>query len=507
MYLGFDLGTTNVKAVVMDDRRRVVATGSAPVDRFLTPDGGIEQDIEQIWDATCDVVRQIGRQLDTGAIRSVGVSSQGGALQLLDAQQQPMGRVISWLDGRGRPFDQKIMRELGGDFFASHIGCHSSTMTIGQLLRLRAELPEVVAAADSIGFVGDVMVGRLCGRRAHDPTSLAIGMLYNPWLGRADPELLVRLQIREDQLAALLPATTPAGGLTEEASRRTGLRRGIPVSPAIHDQYAVSLGAGAVHEGDVTFGAGTAWVLLAIGTRLKPPVTPNAFVCPHPVSGLYGQMLSMRNGGAAIQWMLGILGRGAASTDAVDRWLAESPPGSQGLCFWPLLAASAGTDGDEALGACQPGGRIAGITLSHGPSHLLRAVVEGLACELARHLTLLVEAGIPVRRLTMCGRAAASRQTPQIIADVTGQPVVCIEAFDTSALGAAVVAQALVEKDADLAQLADQCPSITATFHPGPDRDGYQRLLERYLQPFAAEHGRTVPFDTPERQTIPHSPP
>ena len=484
MYLGFDLGTTNVKAVVIDDRRRVVATGSAPVERLLTPDGGIEQDIEQIWDAVCKVIRQVTRELDVGTIQSIGVSSQGGAMLLLDAQQRPLGRIISWLDGRGRSFDRELMRELGGEFLAGHIGCATSMMTLGQILRLQAETPERFAAASYIGFVGDVIVGRLCGRRAHDPTSLGIAMLHNPWLGCADPEMLARLGISEAQLPDLLPATTPAGGLSEEASRQTGLRRGIPVSPAIHDQYAVSLGAGTVHTGDVTFGAGTAWVLLAISDCLKRPVTQNAFVCPHPVPGLYGQMLSMRNGGSAIQWVLNLLGRGEASADSVDRWLAESPPGSEGLCFWPLL--SMGADGDDVSDISPSGGKIEGITLSHGPNHLLRAVVEGLACELARHLVLLVEAGLPVDRLTMCGSAAASRLTPQIIADVTNRPVVCVEAFDTSATGAAIVAQALVEKNADLAQLANHCPSITATFHPGPDRACYEKLFERYMQPFVA---------------------
>ena len=140
-------------------------------------------------------------------------------------------------------------------------------MTIGQILRLRQQTPALLEAARYIGFVGDVIVGRLCGRRAHDPTSLAIAMLYNPWLGRADPEILARLGIEEEPVArsAARPPRRRANS-TQEASRQTGLRAGIPVSPAIHDQYAVSLGAGAVREGDVTFGAGTAWVLLANST-------------------------------------------------------------------------------------------------------------------------------------------------------------------------------------------------------------------------------------------------
>lgn len=483
MYLGFDLGTTNVKGVVVDRQRRVIKRASSPVDRFVTPDGGVEQDIEQIWNATCGVIRQLAGSLNVEAIESVGVSSQGGALQLLDANERPLGRVISWLDGRGRPFDRKITQELGGDFLADHVGCAASMMTIGQLLRLQVESPETFAAARHVGFVGDVIVGRLCGRRAHDATSLSIGLLYNPRIGRADPEILARLRLSEAKLPALLPATVPAGGLSAEASRRTGLREGIPVSPAIHDQYAVSLGAGAVHEGDVTFSPGTAWVLLANASRLMPPIAKNTFVCAHPISGLYGQMISLVNGGSAIQWVLNMVTRGNASADLVDRALQNSPPGADGLCFWPLLATR--TEGDDARDADHAGGRIEGITLAHGPNHLLRAVVEGLSCELARHLKLLDAGGLAVHRLTMCGAAAAGRQTPQVIADVTGLPVACVETFDTGALGAAVIAQALVEKNGELVKLAGQSPPIKDVLFPGAERSGYQRLLERYLLAFA----------------------
>ena len=167
-------------------------------------------------------------------------------------------------------------------------------------------------------------------------------MLYNPWQERADPEFLTRLGIAEDRLPDLLPATTPAGGLHAEASRETGLPTGIPVSPAIHDQYAVSLGAGSVREGDVTFGAGTAWVLLANGTRLAPPITKDAFVCQHPVPGLYGQMLSMRNGGSAIEWVLTLLGREGASAETVDRLMAEIAARRRGAVFLAVALAGRG---------------------------------------------------------------------------------------------------------------------------------------------------------------------
>ena len=118
MYLGFDLGTSSVKAVVADETGRIVASGASPVERRCMPDGGVEQDIEQIWEAASQAIWQSTRDLGAAAIRDRR-SSQGGALQLLDGQERPVGAVISWLDGRGRPFDRELAAELGEDFSPS----------------------------------------------------------------------------------------------------------------------------------------------------------------------------------------------------------------------------------------------------------------------------------------------------------------------------------------------------------------------------------------------------
>jgi xylulokinase len=476
MFLGLDLGTTNVKALVVDRGGRVVASGSAAVSRHCRPDGSVEQDIEQIWGATCQAVRQAASSVDAAAIEAVGVSSQGGALQLLDGEDRPLGPVISWLDSRGRPFDEQLVRELGEEFFAAHAGCHTCLMTPGQVLRLRARSPETMAKTAAIGYVGDMIVHRLCGRRAHDATSLSIALLYNPSLGRADPELLERLGLREDQLPDLVAADEPAGSLRADAAAATGLPAGIPVSPAVHDQYAASLGSGSVHEGDVSLGTGTAWAMIANSTGLTRPATREAILCQHPVPGLFGQLLSMVNGGSAIEWAMRLSGSSQVACEEVDAMLQTAGPGSDGLCFWPLLAPTLGPKA-----AAFQGGRIDGLRFSHGPSHLVRAAVEGLACELARHLDLLAEAGCPVLRLVMCGAAATSRTTPQIAADVPGRPATCAGEPAISAFGAAVLARAMVEKDTGLARLAEQLAPASRTFVPGENAATYGRLLERYL--------------------------
>ena len=139
---------------------------------------------------------------------------------MLGAGQKPVGRVISWLDGRGKPFNDRLTNELGEDSSPS-TWAHSQRITPGQILRLQQQTPEWSSAVAGIGYVGDVVVGRLCGRRAHDATSLSIAMLYNLFLGLADPAVLRRLQIREEQLPDLLrPPRQPSS--TRQNSARDG---------------------------------------------------------------------------------------------------------------------------------------------------------------------------------------------------------------------------------------------------------------------------------------------
>jgi len=475
MLLGLDLGTTNVKALLAERDGRVVGRGAAPVRLIHTDDGGAEQDIEEIFASVVAAVHQAGRGNDLSRVEAVGVSSQGGALQILNEADQPVGRVISWLDGRRREYDRRIVEEMGAKAFFRRSGHPKCTMALGQLLRLRDRQPQLLALPNRIGFVGDVLVRRLCGRRAHDATSLSCAVLYNPAEGCADAELLRRAGISQEQLPDLLGPNDPAGTLTPAAAKATGLPVGIPVGPAVHDQYAAALGVGATAAGDVMFSAGTAWVLLAVSDRLASPAGGAGFVCRHVVDGLYGQILTLGNGGSAVNWALELTGLDAEKTN-LDALLASVPAGADGLRMRPLLYEGGG--GGLTAGTA---GRLDGIRLGHGKAHLLRAVVEGLAMELTRYLGMLAEAGAAAERLIMCGGAAGSEITPQVIADATGLPVDRAVEPDAAAVGAAILARGLVEDHASLADLARERKVAQRRVVPGGNAAAYGEMFEQYI--------------------------
>jgi xylulokinase len=324
--------------------------------------------------------------------------------------------------------------------------------------------------------VGDIVVSRLCGRAAHDGTSCGLTLLYNPALRSWDPELLQRLQVGPQQLPELVSPREVAGGLRADVARETGLRANIPVSSAVHDQYASALGSGAVRAGTVMVGTGTAWVLLAVHDRLQAPVIDEAFVCHHVVEGLCGQILSLVNGGSSLTWALTLTGLGGQGHEAIETLLESTQPGSAGLSFWPFLV-SAGVSG------LVPGtqGRLSGLQLSHRPADIVRAVIEGLAFELDRYLRFLRAADWPVLQLVMGGGAAGSRTTTQIIADVTGVPLACLNNSETSLLGAAILARGLVEESASLVELSLDMAPPARRVEPGALATFYQDKYEQYL--------------------------
>lgn len=452
------------------------AEASRPVRLFHFGDGAVEQDLEEIWQATCAVLAQVSRAVNAAQIRAVGVSSQGGAMQLLNGHGQPAGRVIGWLDQRARAHDVALTEELGRNWFRRRIGHGCSGLAIGQLLRLGKEFPASLRPPRRVGFVGDSIVFRLCGRAAHDSTSCGLTLLHNPALRHYDPDLLARLGLQPEQLPELLSPREPAGGLLSDVAAETGLPAGIPVSVAIHDQYAAALGTGAVEPGTVMIGAGTAWVLLAVTDRLTPPVIDDAFVCTHVVDGLFGQILSLVNGGSALNWAFQLTAKQSPSVEEVDRLLAAAPPGCEGLVFWPFMTPHV----PAGLAECARG-RLAGLQLMHSQAHLARAVVEGLACELNRHLLFLRQAGLPLRFLVLGGAVAESRVTPQLLADVTGLPVVCMGAGAGSLLGAAVLARSLIEPQCPLATLAGEMAHASRIVPPGREVSHYRAQFAAYL--------------------------
>ena len=260
--------------------------------------------------------------------------------------------------------------------------------------------------------------------------------MYDPWKRAYSQPVLRLLHLRDDQLPPILDPREPAGALLGSVAGDTGLPSGIPVSVAVHDQYAAALGASVVEPGEVMFGAGTAWVLMAISSGLPRPIVPEALICHHVAEGLHGQILSLQTGGSALRWVKDFLGLQDLSEEAFDELLEQTAPGAGGVECWPFFAPAPPTGLGKTVRA-----RFTGLQFGTQRAQLARAALEGLAFELNRQIEYLRCAHHTPRRVTMCGGGARSGVTPRLIADVTGLPVRVCSGGEESAAGALVLAR------------------------------------------------------------------
>ena len=190
-------------------------------------------------------------------------------------------------------------------------------------------------------------------------------MLYNPWLGRSDPDVMARLGLRRRAIAVPVAGDRPRPECFSSPPREAiGLLPGIPVSPA-DPRPVCGVARGRVggrrrRQFRRRHGLGAAG---QHRPTLAPPVADEAYVCQHPVGGLYGQMLSMRNGGSAIQWVIVAVGdagghHATRSTRCSMPFRREATDSAAGRCL---------SGGPEINGLGRSGGRLAGITLAHSP--------------------------------------------------------------------------------------------------------------------------------------------
>lgn len=338
-----------------------------------------------------------------------------------------------------------------------------------KLLWLRRNRPEVFEKAAGFDTALETVNRYLTGRTVTDPTNAAIRILYNIRERRYDPEILSLLGLEEDRLPEVLPTGAVIGTLTDRAARELGLPGGVLVCNGAHDQYCASLGAGAIHAGDVLVATGTAWVVLGVTDRL---IFSESHVSPgiHPVEGLYGAMASLVSAGSVLKWYRNLTGSDYAALDAGAMTRRER---AKDLFFAPYLAGAGFPHGNPDEPA-----RVIGLKLSHDRYDLARALMEGVAFEARWVLEELERLGCPAGKLIMTGRTAHSDLWRGILRDVTGCELLVTEEADTCCIGAAMLAAVGAKIHGSLPDAAAEMSRIA--LRDLPQADGVAFYNEKY---------------------------
>ena len=431
--LAIDEGTTGVRAVIFDESSIVVGSAYQELTASYPQPGWVEMDAQAIWDATRAVVAQALQAAGRAAsdISAIGVCNQRATTVVWErASGRPIYPAIVWQDIRTADRVPELMAQ---GIFSNSM---ASAAKLEWVLRTATDgLQRAAAGQLCFGTVDSWLVWKLTGGAAHvtDYSNASCTSLYDAMNNEWDQNALTVLQIPLVMLPALRSSNEVYGETTVEA-----FGAAVPVAGIAGDQQAAMFGEIGVERGAVKITYGTS-AMADVNTG-DMPVLSTRGAYPLILWGLNGQRMFCLEGtamtaGAAVQWLRDGLG--------VLRSLEESGPLAQQVSdsggVWAVPAF-------QGLGTphMDPNARavIGGLSRGSTRAHVVRAVLEGIACRSREVLETLLEDSSTPRppRLRVDGGAAANDFLLQHLADVLGLPVERPQSIQASALGAAYLA-------------------------------------------------------------------
>jgi len=487
-FLGLDLGTTGVRALLIDGHGAVLGAATAEHPLHSPAPGWMEQDPEDWWRATAQAVRASLERagLPGEAVAAVAVSGQMHGATLLDATGRVIRPCILWNDQRSVAQCEEITRQVGGERLLAITGNTAlAGFTAPKLLWVREHEPDRWARVAQVLLPRDYLNYRLTGILAGEPSDAAGTLLFDVRTRQWSLEIIHALNLDPAFLPPITPSAGFVGGISADSARLLGLREGTPVMGGGADNACAAAGNGVLEPGQVLCSVGTSGTVIApVSLEVGTPghnVHLFSHVSPR-VNYLMGVVLSA---GGALRWFRDTCApelMGAADPyDVLTVEAALTPPGAEGLIFLPYL-----TGERTPHGSAEARGVFFGLSPRHGRGHLARAVIEGVSLALGQSLTLLRDAGVHADVVRLTGGGARSPFWQQILADVFSCPVTLQPRDEGPAYGAALLAAVGAGAFPDI-EAAGGMALTSARIEPRPMASAvYQRTAELYADLYLA---------------------
>lgn len=458
-----DAGTTVIKAVgYADDGTEIaVARRDTVVSRPLP--GHAEQDMNAVWAAVAAAVAEVSARL--GRADFLAVTGQGDGCWLVGSSGEPTGPAILWNDARAAGIVAEWTRSgVAEQAFRINGSSTASGLPSAILAWLGEHDPDRVARSATSLNCGGWIFSRLTGESATD---------YAPFTdllaGHYSDELLALFGL--EWAAPLLPDLRDdhqrLGSLTRAAAGLLGLPEGMPVVLAPYDIAATALGVGAVEDGQACAILGTTLCTELVVDRPTFDGPPVGITVAHGAS--YLRAFPTFAGVEVVHWACRLLG--LSSPAELGELAALSAPGAGGLAFQPYLSPA----GERApFTDPQARGAFLGLSLEHGREQVARAVLEGLALVIGD--CLAASGGTP-RELRVSGGGAASSLWLELIADVTGLPVLRSADAEVGARGAYLVGLVATGAAPSTAAAAEEQVRLGRPIEPARQVPDYRDFL------------------------------
>ena len=482
--MGVDIGTTGVRAVLYRPSGAILASQSAEY-ALCTPEAAwAEQDPDEIYQATLNVIRRAIQSsgLTPDKIAGLCFSSVFHSIIPVDAFGNALHPMLIWADTRSQKYVEKIKIEQDGQAIYARTACPPHPMyPFYKILWFKHERPEIFSRTVKFISIKEYLFYRLLGKYIVDKSIASGTGLYNVHTLQWDAELLTLAGINENMLSEVQSTTHIERTLNPEIAATLGLDPKTAIILGAGDGILSNVGAGAVNPGQVTAMIGTSGAIRVITD--KPQIDEKRRTWCYNLTDEHWVLGgAINNGGIALRWLRDKLGEHelqqaeTLDLDAYDLLIqlaAQAPVGSNGLILLPFFS------GERApYWNADARGVFFGLNLNHDKSHLVRATLEGVIYSMFSVFTALEAFAGNASEVRVSGSFTCSPFWVQIMSDVFGRVISVPGEPEGSAFGAAALGMYALGLFDSIQSIGKLVP-ITKRYYPN------EANHQRYLKLFA----------------------
>ena len=483
MYLGLDLGTSSIKALLMDGRQKIIGSASAPLTVDRPRAGWSEQDPASWIIAMKAALAMLARTHapEFEAVKGIGLSGHMHGATAIDQSGQVIRPCILWNDSRSHV----EAAELDADplFRAATGNIVFPGFTAPKLVWMQRHERGEFQRISKVLLPKDYLRFWLTGETISEMSDAAGTAWLDTGRRAFDDGLLDATGMRREQMPDLVEGTERAGTLRSMAASELGLKRGIPVAGGAGDNAASACGIGAVGDGQAFLSLGTSGVLLAANSGYRPNAASAVHTFCHALPGTWHQMGVILSATDALNWFAGVAGRDAA---ALTKEVGDEVKAPGTAIFLPYLGGERTPHNDAAIR-----GGFAGLGHESDRPALTRAVLEGVAFAFRDSLEALAQAGTTLERVTAIGGGSRSQYWLKLMATVLDLPVDLPADGDFGAAFGAARLGLIAAEDADPASVCTP-PQTARTILPDVTlMPAFDETYRRYRALYPALKGVT----------------
>ncbi|MFY1027785.1 xylulokinase [Actinobacillus seminis] len=473
MYIGIDLGTSGVKAILLDEEQHILATASHALTISRPQPLWSEQHPQDWWQATNLAMLELANQQDLSRVKAIGLTGQMHGATLLDSADQVLSPAILWNDGRSfaecAELEQLVPtgREITGNLMMPGFTAPKLKWVAKHQPRLADQVAKVLLPKDYLRLL-------MTGEYASDMSDASGTM----WLdvGKRDwnQDLLHACGLDIDNMPQLFEGNQITGYLRKSLAQQWKMKE-VPVVAGGSDNAAGAIGVGLYQSGQAMLSLGTSGVYFVVTDKFtaNPKKAVHSFC--HALPDRWHLMSVILSAASAVDWVKKVTGIGDIQT--LFRQAEQSAVNSEAI-FLPYLSGERTPHNDPYAK-----GVFWGLTHNDDQASIAKAVIEGVSFALADGIEVLHQTGVVANNISLIGGGAKSTYWCQLLADISGKTLEYRAGGNVGpALGAAKLAQIALNPKQDIAQFCQPLP-LVAVYQPHQEKyKEYQQKHEKFTR-------------------------